>query len=220
MSVIPLYCCPVAKLCWTFHDPMDCSTPGFLVLHCLPEFAQTQVHWVDDAIPAISSSVVPFSSCLQSFPASGSLPMSQLSTSGGQSIGASAWVLSLSIQGWFPLGLTGKNCKTIGIRATAVLGIVGLGAYGESEEQSCRLSSCAHPDLVRPWPHTAQSSVCWETDGAGPDGAPCHERNVEGSDSGPHVGHMVAASWFKGRVVTERDYLCSPRGQSLDLGWG
>ena len=58
--------------------------------------------------PTISSSVVPFSSCLQSFPASGSFPMSQLFTSGGQSIGASAsaLVLSMNIQDLFPLGLT------------------------------------------------------------------------------------------------------------------
>ena len=59
--------------------------------------------------PTISSSVVPFSSCLQSFPASGSFPMSQFFTSGGQNIGvsASAWVLPKNIQDWFPLGLTG-----------------------------------------------------------------------------------------------------------------
>ena len=60
-------------------------------------------HWT------ISSSVVPFSSHLQSFPASGSFPVSQLFTSDGQSIGASASasVLPMNIQGWFPLGLTG-----------------------------------------------------------------------------------------------------------------
>ena len=59
--------------------------------------------------PAILSSVVPFSSCLQSFPASGSFPMSQLFESGGQSIGvsASASVLPMNIQDWFPLGWTG-----------------------------------------------------------------------------------------------------------------
>ena len=59
--------------------------------------------------PTISSSIVPFSSCLWSFPASGSFPMSCLFTSGGQSIGASASasVLPMNIQGWFPLGLTG-----------------------------------------------------------------------------------------------------------------
>ena len=59
--------------------------------------------------PTISSSVVPFFSCLQSFPASGSFPMSQLFASGGQSIrvSASASVLPMNIQDWFPLGLTG-----------------------------------------------------------------------------------------------------------------
>ena len=59
--------------------------------------------------PTISSSVVPFSSCLQSFPASGSFPMSWLFAWGGQSFGvsASAPVLSVNIQDWFPLGFTG-----------------------------------------------------------------------------------------------------------------
>ena len=56
--------------------------------------------------PTISSSVVPFSSCLQSFPASGSSLVSQFFASGGQSIGASASVLPVNIQGWFSLGLT------------------------------------------------------------------------------------------------------------------
>ena len=59
--------------------------------------------------PTISSSVVPFSSCLQSFPASGSFPISQLFASGGQSIGvsASSSVLPMNIEDWFPLGWTG-----------------------------------------------------------------------------------------------------------------
>ena len=57
--------------------------------------------------PTISSSVATFSSCPQSFPASGSFPMSWLFTSGGQSIRASASVLPVNIQGWFPLRLTG-----------------------------------------------------------------------------------------------------------------
>ena len=57
----------------------------------------------------ISSSIVPFSSCLQSFPATGSFPMSQFFASGGQSIGvsASSSVLPMDIQDWFPLGLAG-----------------------------------------------------------------------------------------------------------------
>ena len=57
----------------------------------------------------ISSTVIPFSPCLKSFPASGSFPINQFFSSGGQSIGASASasVLSMNIQDWFPLGLTG-----------------------------------------------------------------------------------------------------------------
>ena len=43
-------CCSVAKSCLTLCDPKDCSTPGFLVLYCLLEFAQTHIHWVSDAI--------------------------------------------------------------------------------------------------------------------------------------------------------------------------
>ena len=66
---------------------MNPSTPGLPVHHQLPEFTQTYVHGVGDAI---SSSVVPFSSCPQSLPASGSFTMSQLFTWGGQSTGVSA----------------------------------------------------------------------------------------------------------------------------------
>ena len=107
------YMCPqfssVAQLCPTLCDPMDCGTPGFPVCHQLLELTQTHVHRVGDAIqPSVSSSVIPFS-CLQSFPPSGSFPVSQFFTSGGQSIGvsASALVFPMNIQGWFPLGLTG-----------------------------------------------------------------------------------------------------------------
>ena len=57
--------------------------------------------------PPISSSVVPFSSCLPSFPASGSFPVSQFFASSGQSIRVSASILPVNIQSWFPLGLTG-----------------------------------------------------------------------------------------------------------------
>ena len=57
--------------------------------------------------PTISSSINPFTSCLQSFPASGSFLMSQIFPSGGQSTGASTSVLSINIQDWFPLGWTG-----------------------------------------------------------------------------------------------------------------
>ena len=67
---------------------MNCSRPGFPVHHQLPEFTQTHVHRVSD--PAISSSVVPFSSCPQSLPASESFAMSQLFASGSYSTGDSA----------------------------------------------------------------------------------------------------------------------------------
>ena len=90
--------------------PHNCSTPGFPVPYYLLEFSQTHAHWISDAIqPTISSCVVSFSSCPQSFPASGPFPMSQLFASGGQSSGpsASSSVLPKNIQGWFPLGLTG-----------------------------------------------------------------------------------------------------------------
>ena len=64
--------------------------------------------------PTISSSVILFS-CLQSFPASGSFLMSQFFTSGGQSIGASASVLPVNIQDWFPLKLTGLILQSKGL---------------------------------------------------------------------------------------------------------
>ena len=87
---------------------MDCSTLGFPVLHVSWSFSNScsLSRWCH---PTISSSVIPFSSCLQSFPASGSVPMSQFFISGGQSIGvpASTSVLPMNIQDWFPLGWTG-----------------------------------------------------------------------------------------------------------------
>ena len=69
-----LFIVQVPKSCLTLCDPMDCSTPGFSVL----EFAQTHVHWVSDTIQPSHPLLSPFSSCPQSFPASGSFPVSQL----------------------------------------------------------------------------------------------------------------------------------------------
>ena len=109
-KIIPftvLLCCSVSKSHPTLCDPKDCSTPGFPVLHYLLEFAQTHVSWIGNAILP-SHPVTPFSSCPQSFPASASFPVSWLFMSGGQIIGASAsaLVLPVNIQGWFPVGLT------------------------------------------------------------------------------------------------------------------
>ena len=87
---------------------MECSTLGFPVLHHLLELAQTHVRWIGDTIQP-SCPLSPFSSCLQSFLASGSFLVSQLFVSGDQSIGAlvSASVLPMNSQGWSPLGWTG-----------------------------------------------------------------------------------------------------------------
>ena len=101
-------CCSVAKSCLTVCNPMDCSMPGSSALHYLPEVCSSScpLNWW--CYLTISSSATSFSGCLQSFPASGSFPMSQLFASGGQSIAASALapVLPVTIQGLFPLVLT------------------------------------------------------------------------------------------------------------------
>ena len=83
--------------------------PGLPVHHQPPEFTQTHVHWVGDAIQPSHPFIIPFSSCLQSVKPSEFFPISQLFTSGGQSIGSSilASVLPMNILDWFPFGLTG-----------------------------------------------------------------------------------------------------------------
>ena len=101
-------CCSVTKSCHTLFDPMDYSTPGFPVLHYLLKFAQTHVHCVSDAIQPSHPLLAP----------SPSLNLSQrqgllmLFASGGQSIGASASasVLPINSQGWFPSGLVWSPC--------------------------------------------------------------------------------------------------------------
>ena len=98
----------VTQLWPTLCDSMDCSMQGFPVHYQLPKFIQTHVHRVGDAIQPFHP-VIPFCSHLQSFPASGSFPISQFFISGGQSIGVSgsASVLPMNIQDWFPSGWTG-----------------------------------------------------------------------------------------------------------------
>ena len=101
------WCSSVTQSCPTFCYPMDCSTPGFLVHHQLPEFIQT--HVIESMMPFNNFMLCcPLLLQLQSFPASGSFPMNQFFASDGHSIGnsASASVLPINIQGWFPLGLT------------------------------------------------------------------------------------------------------------------
>ena len=98
----------VTQSCPTLCDLMDWSMLGFPVHYQLPELVQTHVHRVGDAIQSFIL-CCPLLLHLQSFPASGSFPMSQFSASGGQSNGASASasVLPMNIQDWFPLGWTG-----------------------------------------------------------------------------------------------------------------
>ena len=91
--------------CLTLCNPMDWTPPGFPVLHHLPEYAQAHVHWIIDTIQLSH----PLSS-----PSSPTFSLSQHqglfqwvdSASGGQSIGASALVLPMNSQAWFPLGFT------------------------------------------------------------------------------------------------------------------
>ena len=89
-SLNKLHFSSVAQSCPTLCDPMNRSTPGLPVHHQLLEFTHTHIHRISDAIQPFSSSVVPFSSCPQSLPASESFPMSQLFAWGGQSTGVSA----------------------------------------------------------------------------------------------------------------------------------
>ena len=103
-------CCSIAKSCLTLCDPMDrqqhtklpCPSPS-------PRACSNSCLLSRWYYPAISSSVIPFSSCLQSFPSSGSFSMNWLFASCGQRIGisASASILPMNIQGWFSLELTG-----------------------------------------------------------------------------------------------------------------
>ena len=88
---------------------MFCSMPGLPVHHQLPEFTQTHVHWVSDAIQPSHPLSSPSPPASKSFPTSESFPMSQLFTWGGQSIGVSAStsVLPMNTQDWSPLGWTG-----------------------------------------------------------------------------------------------------------------
>ena len=96
-------CCSVAKSCLTPWTAACQASLSFTISwSCSNSCPSSQ--WCH---PTISSSVAPFSFCPPSFPTLGSFPMSRLFPSGGQSIRASASVLPMNIQGWFPLGLTG-----------------------------------------------------------------------------------------------------------------
>ena len=100
-----------AQLCLTLCNPMDYSTPGFPVFHQLPELSQTHVHRVSDAIQPPH----PLSSPSPALNLSQNQGLFQYFASGGQTIGvsASASVLPINIQDWFPLGWTGWDFLAI-----------------------------------------------------------------------------------------------------------
>ena len=103
-SMISDICCLAPKLCPTFFEPMGYSTPGFPVLYflCLLKFMSIESVMLSNHLILCRA----FFFCLQSFPESRSFPKHWLFASGGQSIraSASASVLSMNMQGWFPLG--------------------------------------------------------------------------------------------------------------------
>ena len=111
---IYIYCCELSSFYFSLSVVSDSLQPHGLQ-HARPPCSSPTPGVYPNSCPlsqwchpTILSSVVPFSFCLKSFPASGSFPMSQLFASGSQSIGvsASASVLPMNIQDWFPLGLT------------------------------------------------------------------------------------------------------------------
>ena len=101
-SNIGRHCCSVTKSC-----PSGLQHTRLLCPPLSPEVCSNSCPLTQRCCLTISSSAAPFSFCFQSFPVSGSFPTSQLFISGGQSTGASASVLPMTIQSWFPLGLTG-----------------------------------------------------------------------------------------------------------------
>ena len=103
--------CSVAKSCPTLH-PHELQHARLPCTSLSPWGCSNSCPLSQWCHPTTTSFVTPFSSCPQSFPESGSFPMSRHLESGGQGIrvSVSASVLTVNIQGWFPLGLTGLTC--------------------------------------------------------------------------------------------------------------
>ena len=148
----------VTPLCLILCDPMDCSTPGFPVLHYLPEFAQIHVHWVNDAIQP---------SHLLSHPSPLALNISQnqgfflrvSSWHQGQSIGAStsASVLPVNIQDWFhlnhPSGLTPGPVPAAAAAAKSLQSCPTLCDPIDSSPWGSPVPGILQADLSLPSPH-------------------------------------------------------------------
>ena len=130
-------------------NPMDCSMPGFPVLHCLPEFVKTPVHWIR-MVPSNHLILCPSLLLLfLSFPASGSFLMSRLFVSRGQNIGTSASikVLPFNIQGWFPLGLTGL----ISLQSKGLSRVFSTPQFKASNFRDQLLYSCTFTSMHDYW---------------------------------------------------------------------
>ena len=141
----------------TLCDPMDCSTPGFPVHHQL-SMILLKLLPIESVMPSNHLyPVIPFSSCLQSFPASGSFPRSQFFTSGGQSIGApaSASVLPMNIQDWFPFGLTGLISLLSKELAKSLL------QHHSSKASILQHSACFMVQLSHPYMTTGKTIARW-----------------------------------------------------------
>ena len=137
------------------HTRFPCPSPT-------PGVCSNSCPWSRWCHPTISSSVVPFSSCLQSSPASGSFPMSQFFISGGQSIGvsASASVLLLNTQDWFPLGLT---CR-ISLQAKGLLRVFSNTAVQKQQFFSAQLSLLSNSHIHTWHPREGAAAVlCWSS---------------------------------------------------------
>ena len=140
-------CCSFAQSCPALFDPMDCSIPGFPVLHYLPEFAQIHVRWINDVIQP-------------SYPLSTPSPALNLSQHQGlfQWIGCSHQVvkvlelqlqhqsfLPMNIQGWFPLGLTGLISRFTSARGVMLNHAPELGRkhkWGEEARWKKKIRRC------------------------------------------------------------------------------
>ena len=190
----------VAQLCPTLCDPMDCSMPGFPVHHQLPEFTQTHVHWVGEAIqpshPLSSPSPPAFnrSQHLRVF------SMSQFFAQGGQSIGvsASASVLPVNIQDWSPLGWTGW----ISLQSK------GLSIWLWRAPNSSLVASPAFPPVPggwapgscrQLWSRTRAPKSSW----ASPGWKPLTQESLAVQVSSPHSALIPASFrwWWQGAVL-------------------
>ena len=150
-------CCSVAKLCLTICDPMDCSKPRLPCSSPSPGVCSnlSQLSWWCHQITSFS--VTTFSSCPQSFPASGSFPMSGLFTSGGQNIGASpsASLIPMNTHSWFPLGLTGL-ISLLSVQGT----LKSLLQHHSSKVSILWCSACSVVQLSHPY-MTIGKTIAW-----------------------------------------------------------